>query len=422
MLFGGPKGCGKTSLARITAMAIVCDALENGEPCGKCASCQSVVLETSTSMDEFDAATQGTVDRIRSILEDLEYGSFDGKPRVVILDEAQRLSKAAQDALLKAIEDRRFVVILCTTEPHKIGEAIRSRMEEYPVSPPAEAEMIQHLTQVCAQMRIPYETDAIQMVARHNKCCPRTCLTSLDTLRTLGGVIGANARELFRYNSMGLLVDVLSRIDADPAAAFEILDKLFAQEGASWVRDQMVAAIASSLRVGVGAKPTYPVYSSFFDIRGMRWGDLARALGALDKPTAQDVEAAVLSTGRAQPVHVQPLPPLPPPPAPTPALTLQAPATVQAVSKAPEPPPKPIAKPVPSPVPLSVHKSIEVDGVKFTHDEKLTSLDHKIEPGGHPPPVAAPPSAEVELDGSRIPLPEKEFARGLVQRFQKGSS
>lgn len=431
MMFGGPKGCGKTSLARIVAMAIVCDDLNDGEPCIECESCMSVMNDSSSEVDEFDAATQGTVDRIRSIVEDLEYGSVSGKPRIIILDEAQRLSKPAQDALLKAVEDRKFVVIFCTTEPHKIGEAIRSRLEEYPVSTPSESEIVSRLKYVCKEEDISYELEALEIVAKQNKCCPRTSLTSVGTLNLFDGVTVQSTKSLFRYESMETLVEVLSKLDSDPLSSFESLDILFVRNGASWIRDNMVAVIASAMRSSVGAKYTYPIQSNFYKSQGVSWGDLARGLGRLDRPTQHDIEAVILSScasferspvysqppvsvRHTTPVDMKPQIPVQTQVQPQDQVQPQIPVQTQVSIDKPK---------LPAPTQKTSQKidiprkSIEIDGVKYTHDEKLTSLDHKIEPGGRVPTSPPPIIAEIELDKLRIPISEKEFSRGLVGRI-----
>jgi DNA polymerase III subunit gamma/tau len=418
MMFGGPKGCGKTSLARIVARAIVCEDLVDGEPCGGCSSCQSISDESSISFDEFDAATQGTVDRVRTLIEDLEYGSLDGKPRVIVLDEAHRLSKPSQDALLKAMEDRRLVVILCTTEPRKIVEAIRSRTEEYPVSPPSEDSMVSHLSKICEAESISFESEALRIASKSLGCCPRECVCAIDTLRVWGGITVDNAKSMFRFDRMKMVVDVLTLIDSNPSGAFEILDHL-ATEGATWVRDTMVLAISSAIRQSIGAKSNFPIPVGFYDNRGVSWSKLAQALGSLDKPVMADIESTLLATSSRVLSHVVPssvvsvataVPNTQVSVVPTP--TIQTPI----VSTAPS---KPVVVELPKP---KDHKppsnSIELDGVRYSSEENLTSLDSKIGGSSGPPPSPTNTSVRVEYDIRHAPLPEKEFASGLLKRLK----
>ncbi len=435
MMFGGSKGCGKTTMARIVARAIVCDNLNDGEPCDSCESCNSITDESSVSFDEYDAATQGTVDRVRALLSDLDFGSFDGKPRVVILDEAHRLSKGAQDALLKAMEDRRLVIILCTTEPRKIVEAIRTRVEEYPVSPPSEDAVVSLLRRVCKAEKIPADVDALLTVAKSLKNCPRECVCAIDTLRTLGGVNLENAKQLFRYDRLRLIGEVLQFIDSDPRKSFALLDEL-SVEGASWVRDQMVNAIASSLRHAVGARSSFPVDVSFFESRGMNWAILARSLGALDRPAMSDIESALLSTltevvnhssapARIIPKNeiVSPSPSHPEASSANPASVQTSPAKSSPIPQ--NPAPAPVApKPTPAAKTEVVKdvRPIEIDGVKFSPKETLTSIDHKIDKPVQGPPVEAGEElARVEYDKRNVPLPQKEFSSSLLRRVKSVS-
>lgn len=296
MMFGGPKGCGKTSLARIVARAIACTNLSSGEPCGTCEGCISVQHGSSSSYDEYDAATQGTVDKIRELVDDLEYGTLDGKPRVVILDEAQRLTKGSQDALLRSMEDRRIIVILCTTEPHSIKTAIRSRVEEYPVQPPPMEGLMTLLESVCVKEGVSYDRDSLEAVVRACGQCPRTCLTSLETLALLGGVRTATVSELFRHDSFKQVVQVLENLDKDLLTTFNLVDDLLLREGPTWTRDTLVSAIMDSIRVHLGCRTTFPVSTSLFPIRGMGWSQLAASLAALYFPSSADVISCLVSS------------------------------------------------------------------------------------------------------------------------------
>jgi DNA polymerase III subunit gamma/tau len=434
MMFGGPKGSGKTSLARIVARAVVCDSLADGEPCNKCAGCLSIADGSADSVDEFDAATQGTVDRMRSIVEDLEYGTVSGKPRVIVLDEAHRLSKQSQDALLKSMEDRRIVVILCTTEPHSIKTAIRSRVEEYPVAYPPEQELLARLGFVCSQHKIDCELDALEMIVSLNARCPRTSLTTLQSAALVGPVTVATVREITRFSSMESVVRALTVLHSDPRAASVEFDGLFDQEGPTWVRDQVVLAISSAMRAAFGAKPTHPVPPSFWPARGDGWLATAHSLSLLERPNQADIEAVLYSgvisvpaSGAGSvPVRPQePAPPLPPPvKAPVKAGEAVAvpPAPPQSAARPPAPP-KVIPEPPPSvKVVLSPETArprvLEVDGVRFSSDEVLTSLDSKIEHGGAPPGPELGPDIRVEFDSESLPMTEKEFARGFLERIR----
>ncbi len=454
MLFGGAKGCGKTSLARIVARAIACSSLQNGEPCNECTGCVSVLDETSTSFDEFDAATGGTVERMREIIDDLDFGSFDGKPRVIILDEAQRLTKNSQDALLKVMEERRLVAILCTTEVRKIADAMRSRVEEYPVTAPESKDLIGFLERICKSENIEYETEALDIVAKMNNRCPRDSVCSLDTLSLFGKITQVSAREYFRFDSYEQINDMLRVLDTDPSAAFALLDELVLREGPTWVRDTLVFAIASAVRAVSGSRSNFPVPLDFWPSREMRWTALASSLGIFEKPCVSDLEAALLTGTHFTGFHfssppkqlrdeispkteefnfnlstalaeiAQSVAPLFPPETqavgPTKFSSGVIHASVQTSLAPKSVEPTNVAPPVIAPVASSVKvKSTEIDGVKFTSDEVLTSLDNKIDKTPSGPPTKEETSHRVEfLSKEHVPIPEKDFAKGLIKGFK----
>lgn len=443
MMFGGPKGCGKTSLARIAARAIVCDNLADGEPCGECDSCNSISDESSDSFDEFDAATQGTVDRMRGLIGDLDYHSINGKPRIVLLDEAHRLTKQAQDSLLKSIEDRRLVAILCTTEPRKMVEAIRTRVEEYPVSPPTEMAIESLLYSIAKKEKIKFEDEAFKMIAKATGNCPRECVCALDTLRTLGGATIENTKQFYRFDRMRTVVDVLSFIDQDAPAAFNLLDQV-RDEGATWIRDTMVAAISAAIRHNIGVKSSFPLDVTFFPIREMGWADLASRLGSIDKVTIPDIEACLLTSPLSQSHQVINVPtPRVQPPLPPQTPTTPNPITTPSTTDVkPTEAPKPPAPPIPTPAPkvevkapptepkqakiagdfantIKSPKFAEVDGVRFTPDEILSSIDSKIVSASKPQAVEPVKTVTgVQFDKRNVPQSEKEFASGLLKRIK----
>lgn len=430
MMFGGPKGLGKTTMARIVAKAIVCPNLESGEPCCECNSCHSVEEGSSDSFDEFDAATQGTVDRIRSIVQDLDLGTMDGNPRVVVFDEAQRLSKAAQDALLKPMEDRRVVVILCTTEPHSVKTAIRDRVEEYPVSPPTVEEITARLQHICGIESIKYDREALDLIVMLNHSNPRTSITSLETIHMLGSITKDSVKDVFRFDSMEDIVKVLSLIDSSPIEAFSILDNLSARESPTWIRDNIVAAISSALRVSVGAKSIYPVPTMFFQTRGRAWAELASALSRTDRPDFAAVEAILMESSAALEVVSFDLPPpLSPVKIPSIKVVNGAVPVVELVEESvsnTSSKQELISK-------LSMvlnsskksevserndkSKSVEVDGVRFTSNESLTSLDAKIKNSSPPENPVSVIDASVQCNSGLEPMPSKEFTRVFSERF-----
>ncbi|NDB58251.1 AAA family ATPase [bacterium] len=134
-IFAGLWGGGKTTLSRILARALVCDAPVGGEPCDECFNCKSALGGVSDAIVEFDAASKSTKGDIQGLLESLEYSSFSGKRKVYIIDEAHAIGASAADALLKSLEEnvigsdseKKMVCIFCTTEVEKIRGAIKSR-------------------------------------------------------------------------------------------------------------------------------------------------------------------------------------------------------------------------------------------------------------------------------------------------------
>lgn len=424
-LFGGPKGCGKTTLARLVARALVCTSLVDGEPCGQCVACVSSLNETNNNIEELDAASKGTVDKIRAMVKDSEYESSPGS-NIYIIDEAQRLSASAQDALLKAIEDRVLLVIMCTTEPHKIREPIRSRVEEYSIQPPSPDDLCYRIKDICRIENIKVEEDAIYKIIKIHRGCPRSCLISIESLANFGPINHNTVSKFFGFDNYDLILQILRHIDTKPALAFEMLDKLSINETPTWIRHNMVLAMSSIMRQRIKINHTYPV--SITDDFSPNIIEIAQDLVKIEKPIISDIEAVLLkraflvgefrmaSTPAHAPISVptsapaQILTPTHVAPAPAPApVSTSPPALISAVK-----------------VETESVKTVEFDGVKFSSNENLTSLDAKVMYNSSTDKNEVNKETDVvsvKLDKNHVPLTEKQFIEKFINKYKgKGSA
>ncbi|MDX2245121.1 MAG: DNA polymerase III subunit gamma/tau, partial [Leptolyngbyaceae cyanobacterium bins.302] len=165
ILLIGPKGTGKTSTARIFAKSINClSDRPTLNPCGKCESCRSIESSISLDVTEMDAASHGGVDDARELIQRIQIAPVKGAYRVVILDEAQMLTREAQNALLKTFEEPpgHVVFILCTTDPHKILPTIVSRCLTLTFRSLAIDTVCNHLKHIADQEAIAITSDAIR--------------------------------------------------------------------------------------------------------------------------------------------------------------------------------------------------------------------------------------------------------------------
>jgi DNA polymerase-3 subunit gamma/tau len=439
MMFGGPKGCGKTTLARIVARAMKCTNLQNGEPCNECDSCISILDGTNQDVEELDAASQGTIDKIREIIRDSEFSSGDGTDlRIYFFDEAQRLSKPAQDALLQAIESRTFIVILCTTEPHKIVGPIRDRVEEYNIQPPSKDDLIIRLKDICNKEGFQYEDTALDVIAEMCSRTPRSSLLALESMSILGSITKLTVSQYYRFESYELIGRVLSTLDTDIKKAFDFLDRLSWKESPTWIRDTIIEAISGAFRLSIGAKSKFPVSTEFFSSRGRGWLSIAQDLGSVDRPSISDIEAILLRDIQSIPLFTpiaQSLPSagettviLPSVTTSTPSPVTTPPASSMVVTPATPPPatPPPATPPPATPPPATpptpkASKAgpppIEVNGVKYTKDEDLTSLDKSVVFTVPTKEVVKQTEVCVKLDRERIPISEAEFAASFTRRL-----
>ncbi len=187
-LFSGPRGTGKTSSARILAKVLNCAAPVEGEPCCECESCLAVERGTSYDVHELDAASNNGVDAIRDLIEKASLGT-PGRHKVYILDEVHMLSKAAEAALLKTLEEPppHVVFVLATTDPQKMSDTIRSRTQHLQFHLLPADTLVEHVRWVAADAGLEVSDAAIDIVISQGGGSARDTLSALELMAATGG-------------------------------------------------------------------------------------------------------------------------------------------------------------------------------------------------------------------------------------------
>ena len=188
-LFSGPRGVGKTTTARLLAMAVNCELDDPAQrPCGQCASCQLVRHNNHPDVIELDAASNNSVDDVRDLRDKVQLSAIRGGKRVWVLDEAHMLSRAASNALLKTLEEppANLLFILATTEPEKLPPTILSRCQHFRFRRLSEAEISSKLQRLCAQAEVLAEDEALALVARAADGAMRDAESLLERLLASG--------------------------------------------------------------------------------------------------------------------------------------------------------------------------------------------------------------------------------------------
>ncbi|MFD3594749.1 DNA polymerase III subunit gamma and tau [Nocardia sp. NPDC058640] len=225
-LFSGPRGCGKTSSARILARSLNCVDGPTSTPCGTCSSCVALGPGGSGNLDvtELDAASHGGVDDTRELRDRAFYAPAESRYRVFIVDEAHMVTTAGFNALLKIVEEppAHLIFIFATTEPEKVLPTIRSRTHHYPFRLLPPATMRGLLGKICEQENVPVEEAVYPLVIRAGGGSPRDSLSVLDQLLAGAGTEGVTyprAVSLLGVTDVALIDDAVDALAADDGAA-----------------------------------------------------------------------------------------------------------------------------------------------------------------------------------------------------------
>lgn len=268
-LFAGLFGSGKTTLGRILARALMCEApTDKGDPCDACPSCRSI-LETGTSMDfvEVDAATNSGKADVQKIVEDIQYSTFAGRRRIYLFDEAHQLSRDALDALLKPLEEcipgtqeKRLVCIFCTTEPEKMRATIFSRCAPtFVVQPVAPTDIAKRLGYVCDQEGYTYDPEVLPVIAEMTECHIRDALKALEGVSLLGPLNRENVSKYLKLDLNLAFIGVLEAIGKDLPRAITLAKEALVRTSPATCYEKLANMAMLAYQVGIGAiKP--PIY------------------------------------------------------------------------------------------------------------------------------------------------------------------
>ncbi len=233
-LFSGPRGCGKTSSARIMARSLNCEKGPTPTPCGQCQSCKDLVANGPGSIDviELDAATHGLVDDARDLRDKAFFAPVNSKYKIYIIDEAHQLGPGAANALLKVVEEPppHVIFIFATTEPEKLISTIRSRTHHYPFRLVPPGVLTAHLEKICKAEGVEVAKGVLPLVVRASGGSVRDALSVLGQLLAGAGKDGVSydiAVQLLGFTDGALLDDAIDALAAhDAATLFATIDRV----------------------------------------------------------------------------------------------------------------------------------------------------------------------------------------------------
>jgi len=393
-IFSGGSGQGKTTLARILSRALLCENLVDEEPCNKCGNCLGILHGNSEAFVEQDAASRGSVDAVREIVDDLPFVVPGAKKRIYLFDEAHRMSNGAQDVLLKPIEEGKLVCMFCTTEPEKIRGPIQSRCEEYRIRKITREEISSRMVWVLEQEKVSYELDAVLTIIDYCSGHVRDILNRLEMISQLGPVTVQAVHEYLNLGVISTYYEILLSL-GEPAKSVPLVEGACDRVGSDEVATGIAEAAMNSYRQAHGMYMDYALSDrklgeQVFQLHG---GEaiihLADFFLRTYKPSRVSLVCDIIRCARGVPVSGTAPPVLVmAPPTSTPA----APRSSTAPAATPSPATSVTSAPTPAAAPPAalppVNGATHHASEKFRSDgigslgspdiQALTDLDHKV--------------------------------------------
>jgi len=446
-LFTGPRGTGKTSIARILAKAVNCVDGPTASPCGKCESCVSITAGTSLDVIELDMASHGGVDDARDLRERAQFAPTTGRRKVYILDEVHMASTAAFNALLKLVEEPPGHVLfaMATTDPQKVLPTILSRVQRLDLRRVAADEVAEHVRRIVTAEGATIDDQAVDAVVRAGDGSVRDTLSILEQVLAFsaGSITGDDVAQVLGTTATSTIVSVADLLASGDLAGLlrsvaELVDagqdlRRFTLDLVGHLRDLLV----------LQAAPDHP---ELVDATRERRAELVAQAGRLDRTRVLDALETLAATvteqrqgtprlplelafatltvqrsvGAPVAAAAAPAPVAAPAPAPSPA-PAPAPAVtpVVAAEPAPTPAPQPVAEPEPEPTP-------EPEPVAASEPAEAPDLAPEPEPSAPPASgadldtVVARWNAVIELVKQASPRAKAVFEPAVPVRLERG--
>jgi len=236
-IFFGPRGVGKTTIARLLAKRLNCESPEDNEPCNKCKSCVEIMKGNSNDVLEIDAASNRGIDNIRDLRENVKFSPMGGRYKIYIIDEVHMLTDQSFNALLKTLEEppHHVVFILATTEYHKIPETILSRCQDFVFKKVPLPNLQSYVEHLCKIENIDYDSDGIFWVAKKGDGSVRDTLSFLEQAVTFtdGHITGKLIGKMIGYQGVDVQIELFKSILGEKTfhKSFQTIEKVY-NEGA----------------------------------------------------------------------------------------------------------------------------------------------------------------------------------------------